>query len=105
MPQVTVYIRDEDLPKWKGLEKKSEFIHNALANMMVVSSSDVPMTSDNPSQLKTINSPKKVPTPKLPDIPGIITADKLPSNVKLCKIHDTPLDSRGRCLQKGCKYA
>lgn len=23
----------------------------------------------------------------------------------LCKIHGTPLDSRGKCLQKGCKYA
>jgi hypothetical protein len=23
----------------------------------------------------------------------------------LCKIHALPLDSRGRCLQKGCKYA
>lgn len=22
----------------------------------------------------------------------------------LCKIHATPLDSRGRCMQKGCKY-
>lgn len=24
---------------------------------------------------------------------------------KLCKIHGLPLDSRDRCLQKGCKYA
>lgn len=23
----------------------------------------------------------------------------------ICKIHGTPLDTRGRCLQKGCKYA
>lgn len=23
----------------------------------------------------------------------------------LCKVHDLPLDDRGRCLQKGCKYA
>lgn len=30
MPQVTVYVRNEDLAKWKALEKKSEFIHNAL---------------------------------------------------------------------------
>lgn len=30
MPQVTVYIRDEDLPKWKAIERKSEFVHNAL---------------------------------------------------------------------------
>ena len=30
MPQVFVYIRNEDFAKWKAIEKKSEFIHNAL---------------------------------------------------------------------------
>lgn len=30
MPQVTVYIRQGDLPKWKAIPKKTEFIHNAL---------------------------------------------------------------------------
>lgn len=33
MPQVTVYIRSGDLDKWKTLEKKSEFIHNALNSL------------------------------------------------------------------------
>lgn len=30
MPQVTVYVRDEDLSKWRGIEKKAQFIHEAL---------------------------------------------------------------------------
>lgn len=30
MPQVTVYVREEDLEKWKSIPKKAEFIHNAL---------------------------------------------------------------------------
>lgn len=30
MPQVTVYIRKEDIESWKSVDKKSEFIHNAL---------------------------------------------------------------------------
>lgn len=30
MPQVTVYIRKEDMERWKKIDKKSEFIHNAL---------------------------------------------------------------------------
>lgn len=34
MPQVTVYIREEDLELWKAIEKKSEFLHNAL--MMLI---------------------------------------------------------------------
>lgn len=32
MPQVTVYIRKKDLEKWQAVEKKTEFIHNALNN-------------------------------------------------------------------------
>jgi hypothetical protein len=30
MPQVTVYVREKDIAKWKALEKKSEFLHQAL---------------------------------------------------------------------------
>jgi hypothetical protein len=30
MPQVTVYIREEDLSIWKAIGKKAEFIHNSL---------------------------------------------------------------------------
>lgn len=30
MPKVTVYIRKDDMPKWKAIEKKTEFMHNAL---------------------------------------------------------------------------
>lgn len=30
MPQVTVYVREEDIEKWKSLKKKTQFLHNAL---------------------------------------------------------------------------
>lgn len=43
MPQVTVYIRNEDLPKWKALEKKAEFLHDALTNLQLT---DIPMAYD-----------------------------------------------------------
>lgn len=26
------------------------------------------------------------------------------ASVSLCKVHEIPLDDRGKCLQKGCKY-
>lgn len=107
MPQKTFYLRVEDEDLWKGIEDKAQFIHDALhstdinkyivavrerkeikkimkpflENMKkttVISSSDVPMTKENPGQLK---------------------------EVAVCKIHGIPLDARGRCLQKGCKYA
>lgn len=32
MPQQTIYIRNDDMPKWKALENKSEFLSNALNN-------------------------------------------------------------------------
>lgn len=35
-----------------------------------------------------------------------ITRPKLHQGIAgLCKIHGTPLDDRGKCLQKGCKYS
>lgn len=30
MPQITVYLRNEDIDKWKSIEKKSEWLHNLL---------------------------------------------------------------------------
>jgi hypothetical protein len=33
MPKVTLYIRKEDIDKWKALDKKTEFIHNALTTI------------------------------------------------------------------------
>ena len=33
MPQQTVYIRKEDLPKWKALQNKSAFLSDALSKL------------------------------------------------------------------------
>ena len=38
MPKVTLYIRKEDYEKWKNLNKKTEFIHNALTTVKDLSS-------------------------------------------------------------------
>lgn len=35
MPKVTVYIRNEDIDKWKSIEHKTLFIHNALNEQKV----------------------------------------------------------------------
>lgn len=47
---------------------------------------------------KTINAPKEVV-----DIARGLNLKK--DRNGLCKIHGIPLDGRGRCLQKGCKYS
>lgn len=51
-------------------------------------------------------TPIKRPTerPPVPAIPGLITADKMQQN-GTCKVHGLALDRRGKCMQKGCKYA
>lgn len=118
MPQVTVFVRNEDLKKWKAVEKKSEFIHKALFAMndskilrtpklhkqFDIATKPIPDILANDGKLRpAINEEALVP-------PGSITLEPL---VKVserfsgptCKIHGLPLDERGRCLQKGCKYA
>lgn len=54
--------------------------------------------------IKLINTPEDVQDiiPEL--IPPVAKNINRYSN-GLCKIHGTPLDNRGKCLQKGCKYA
>jgi hypothetical protein len=50
MPQVTVYIRERDLEKWKAIEKKSEFIHKALN-----------FEYGTPTKVSTFNTPSHIP--------------------------------------------
>lgn len=76
MPKVTVYVRKADIAKWKSVKKKTEFLSNALSSLSL--EPDVFLLS-----------------PKVAKEQG----------VELCKIHGLPLDDRGRCLQKGCKYS
>ena len=57
MPQQTVYIRNDDMPKWKAIEHKSQFIADALEGL-----------APEPTQSQR---------PPLSNIPGITTADKI----------------------------
>lgn len=48
MPDVKIYIRAEDLDKWLAIEKKSEFIHNALNNEPKAKEPTKPATASIP---------------------------------------------------------
>lgn len=65
MPQVTVYIREGDIDKWKALEHKAEFIHKAL-NSQVPTETRTALDAINPV-LQTISaqppSPNRETTP------------------------------------------
>jgi hypothetical protein len=40
MPQVTVYVRNEDLDKWKAIDKKAEWLHECINSTPTVKCSD-----------------------------------------------------------------
>ena len=48
MPQVTVYIREEDIDAWKSVIKKSEFIHNALQDRSTYDGAKIVLREDLP---------------------------------------------------------
>lgn len=51
MPQVNVYIRDEDYLKWTAIEKKSEWMHEALSGTsMPVNPPDTKKPKDIPPE-------------------------------------------------------
>ena len=60
-------------------------------DVTIVSSSDVPQSKENFDK------------GNIYQLKAVKTSD--PTKQAVCKIHGTPLDFRGRCLQKGCKYA
>lgn len=77
MPQQTVYIRNDDMEKWKSLPNKAEFISNHLNNRQVFA-----MHRDQ-----------------------VDREIKKAIGTNLCKVHGLPLTAYGKCLQKNCKYS
>lgn len=105
--QRTVYFRKEDVAKWDDVPNKAAWLHEHL-NMGTETSAATPATIDT---LVQTNKDRKRWTPEdeqrlkdtnVPELPKP-APERLQNG--LCKIHDIPLDSRGKCLQRGCKYA
>lgn len=90
MPQVTVYIREGDVEKWKSIEKKAEFIHYALAT---VSSEGIKMHKEvfkkelSPGAQDTINAVKRMEldAPFVPRPPAPLTGYPCCQRAKPCK--------------------
>lgn len=53
MPQVTVYIREEDIALWRGVVKKSEFMHNALRDRSTYDGAPVVLRETLPDPVET----------------------------------------------------
>ena len=72
MPQVTVYIREEDIDKWRAIQRKSEFISNALNGL---SSNGRTVDFDSANLGSSPSEPAKTPTPvstPLKESPAVI---------------------------------
>ncbi len=117
LKQKTVYFREEDLPLWEAIENKAQFLHGALqlTTQAWWDGTWEKWIKNSPKfgSIKDLGSPVDIEITGLPDLltkkpesksqlpKGLVT--RLGKGV--CKIHSIPLDSHGKCLQKGCKYA
>ncbi len=57
MPQVTVYIREEDLEAWRGVIKKSEFMHNALHDRSTYDGAKIVLGEELPPVVESVKAP------------------------------------------------
>lgn len=103
MPRANIFIRQSDWKKWTALEKKSEWVHGHLTSLNSIER--VKEIESKPEVKKVkINKVKPKIIKTKDDAVQAATSIQLPK-IALCKIHEIPLDFRGKCLQKGCKYA
>lgn len=131
MPRVNIYIRKEDLEKWEAIGDKPSFIHDAIrvqdstlhgtmypkgeteipGGKVIANSTNIKENKDG--TITAIDPSKHSSFTRKP--PVIKTAQEAMTRIAqahtdkdyhgLCKIHGTPLTDKGKCLQKGCKYA
>lgn len=107
---ITTYIRKEDEHLWRLIVNKSQWMHEQLNRLAPDPGMQRNARMATPAERvaglgESVELPSTpITRPPIPDIPGLTTANKIKSN-GTCKVHGLPLDSRGRCMQKGCKYA
>jgi len=92
MPNFTIYISEEDVPRWKALENKSQFLREALYV----------------ASIQELDKIKK-PVPKVIDNPVIMKKEleelQEVKSMQFCKNgHPIPLN-KDRCLGKKCIYS
>lgn len=122
MPNVTTYIRKDDMELWAACPNKAELIHNALHKLPFGEPRNVDWSKAVELNVSKHDvRAKKIAEPRTPDLnkmdeefrnhvfskPEIV--ENIPRSSRfdgpLCKIHGLPLDNNGKCLQKGCKYS
>lgn len=101
MPRVNIFIRKEDWDRWQAIPDVPEWIHKGLVGKSVADKEVKQVRVKTAKVIKTVAEAQASIDAKLDKL-----VDKGNKTLeKLCPVHRTPLDSRGKCLQKGCKYA
>jgi hypothetical protein len=101
--QATIYIRKENQARWDEIKDKSAWVNAYLEK----SPPNSKVLAEGLEPVSTPIIPKTTPVKQVKTVDVLI--DGLEKAIKehtpVCKIHGIRLDARGRCLQKGCKYA
>jgi hypothetical protein len=122
--RANIYIRKENECVWASITDKSDYVNKFLdairkdaaeprlpdgSKGFVIEfkkKSGAKATSPFMENLVTPDEARDIAKASDKEILGIIKPHgTLSQVVGLCKVHGIPLDSRGRCMQKGCKYA
>lgn len=106
----TIYFRKDVWEKFQDEKNKSELINNLLDDWYSGKITN-PMPQNKKPYINSVQgiSERVHKIIKTPVDAKVVTMAKVEKEFakadSLCPIHETPLDSRGRCLQKKCKYS
>ena len=90
--RVNIYIRKEDEQQWIGIIDKPQWIHERLRAGL-----------DKPYVMERVDPEVRVKA--ILELSRQQNNPRFTGAIKSCKVHGIPLDDRGRCMQKGCKYS
>lgn len=118
MPRVNIFIRKEDWDRWNAIPDVPQWIHNGLIGKSVADKEVKQVRVKTAKVVTAVTMPvpgkarQVIKTPAEAQEAVSIVANLKNDSEQIkdksyqnCKIHGTPLDVRGKCLQKGCKYA
>lgn len=95
----TIYFRKEVWEKFENEDSKSQLVNELLAKHYGTLETTPPkaLLTDE----ATLTGFRNVPDgTRIKDLASVKRFEQ-----GVCKIHGLPLDGRGRCMQKGCKYS
>lgn len=102
MPSVMIYIRQTDYDKWLAIDNKSEWLHEHISKR---GRPIYPVDDPHPGELHSLESSSTVEQDTVNvKVVGSTPTSPARNTQRYCK-NGHPLDDRGKCFGKGCKYS